>query len=121
MATIARLAQAPLQPLQGEVERGDRVGGRCFRADDGALGDAGELDAILHIGEAGVVLLDQLDVYARDVGVETIELRQLLARGLPELLRHFDVTSLDHDVHGNGPFVDLEPGTRGPGLDSLPC
>jgi hypothetical protein len=96
---IRRAAESGVEPgdrgVQGTVE----VLGARLGAYNWPSGQAGYLDSLAVLGLAGITLVKELDINPNYFLIVALDLREFLRYVDPEVVRHFDIATLDDDIH----------------------
>jgi hypothetical protein len=92
-------AQSGIQPGDRYVERRVKVACACLGAYDRAARYAGDLYALAVVGLTRVAFMEQLDIDADDLLVIPLDLGKLVGDVLTVVVRNFDITTLDNNVH----------------------
>ena len=104
-AAVVGLAEPSLEFEHAGIQRGVEICGAGLGADDRSLAVAGDLDALAHLGLAGILLVGELDVEPDDAGVQAFRQGHFLGDMAPEVLGYVNVAAFDDDVHADPPVV----------------
>src|SRR5947207_15194925 len=104
--------QLPFEALRDLVERSVDVAPDTLGTERLAAGGVRDVDAMPSVDPR--VLLDHLDLDPCGTAVQPFELRELVLRGAPELVRHAKTAGLQDEVHPLSPTSSDLAGPRLP-------